>query len=577
MLDWIIEGIRFLVWGITSAGLSLMDTCYELISKIATADFLMDDIVWQWYYTFMLFLGLLIIARSLSVFLKFAFDEEFREKISGSYFMNKLVTIVLVIALLPTCLGFISQLSAWGIKNMSMFLGTQSSDKPSTMIITAFMNTENGEFNEQGKWISGEKVTYTIDEIDINAEGEGDDAYKFFNEVSDLFIIFFIGISASIMLIINGVQIGKRMYSLVMKVGIAPIPISSLIVPGDDTFSMWRKMIISDYLLNYVQTIMIMIIMILCGSKLIQSMGMWVQIISFIAGLLLLLSGIPELARIVGGDTSQGNVLQQLASFRMATRGMGHGIAALAGGAIGAAASGAKGLGAMATYGAGRLMGGKSINDMNKMNPPGGGADGFMGGSKFNDNQNKGFSGLTTGGTAGNGKPKAFGEEATDKQKAAGEKLKIPGMDNMSKGEASLALEAAGANKSFWSEQGANNVNSVSPGSNGNDYATIQDNASLGTSINTGENIPGSEPSPKESLSNPGSVAQKMSNVANETPGFRGGVAKLATNASSHLYQKSAQRISQTKVYRSGQNAKRTFNDLKGVYKGDDISGSSKF
>ena len=61
MLDWIIEGLRWIVWGFTAACLELMDVCYDLITKIASADFLSSKEVWSWYYSLMAFLGVLIL------------------------------------------------------------------------------------------------------------------------------------------------------------------------------------------------------------------------------------------------------------------------------------------------------------------------------------------------------------------------------------------------------------------------------------------------------------------------------------------------------------------------------------
>ena len=308
MLDWIIEGLRWIVWGFTAACLELMDVCYDLITKIASADFLSSKEVWSWYYSLMAFLGVLIFIRFFSVFLKVSFDEEFREKFSGVQVFNKIIAIGLVIGLLPMIVGGISNISVNGIKNISVLVGSSSIKEPSTFLITSFMNTDNGEFNEDGTWVEGNQTTYTLEDVDINEEGENDD-YKFFNAIQDLFIMALLGVAASIMLIINGIQIGKRMFSLVMKILVAPLPISSMIVPGDETFTMWRKMIISDYLMNFVQTLMIMVVMILSSSTFVRQFGLWVQIIMFIAGLLLLLSGIPELAKIFGWRYLAGKYL----------------------------------------------------------------------------------------------------------------------------------------------------------------------------------------------------------------------------------------------------------------------------
>lgn len=495
MLDWIVEGLRWIIWGIISAGLILMDVCYDLVEKIASVDFFQEQQVWQWYYVFISFLGILVIFRAISVYIKFSFDEEFRDRVSASHFIHKLSAIALTVALLPFILGFVSQISVWSINNMHYVLGNNATTKPSTFIITSFMNTDNGEFDKNGNWVSGAKITYTLEDIDINAEGEGDKDYKYFNDVSDLFILTFIGIAASIILILNGVLIAKRSISVVVKTIIAPIPISSLIVPGDETFAMWRKMIISDYVLNFFQTLMIMIVMILSGSKIVQNMGVWVQILIFIGGLLLLLSGIPELSKILGGDTSQASVLQQIASFRMATRGAG---ASVSRGMSKIGQSLSKNAG-MASYGFGRLAGGKSISELQK-NAASKTANGFMGGSGVSeDNRNN----YTT---------------------------------NYSDANFQNKNDVGGS--SVLNHNGEKMDSRKSDSSNG--FISGERTHNRTEQLNGGDR-----------LSREGSIARSFADRAETMNGITGFSARFAANSSKHLYQKSMRDMQSSKIYRA--------------------------
>ncbi|MDQ0363243.1 hypothetical protein [Breznakia pachnodae] len=524
MLDWIIEGIRVLIWGLTSACLRLMDVCYDIVIEIASADFLSTSDVWGWYYATMSFLGLLIIVRAIAVYFKFAFDEEFREKVSVSNFLHKLIGIVFVILLLPQILGFVSSVSSWGMQNTSIILGTSPDTKPSTLIITAFMNTENGEYNESGEWVAGEKVTYTIEDVDINEDGEGDDDYKFFNEIGDLFTVAIIGIAAAIMLIMNAVQIGKRSYGLVMKLIIAPLPISSLVVPGDETFSMWRKMITSDYLLNFFQTLMIMIIMILSGSKVISDMSVWAQIISFIAGLLMLLSGVPELSKILGGDTSQGSVLQQLASFRMATRGMGHGIAEKAKAIAGTGVT----AGAGAGYGIGRLLGGKSMGQLNAektAKAEKASENGFMGGNKADDNP---------GGFASTPKDDGSGNtNVSDSSKVDNHDQSF--LNNENDTNENLNVEGG--------SQGFDTIGKPAEGTGLGGSSTFSDNA-------TQQGVGEAQGAEATRLSRDGTIVNNFANKAATMNGAKGFAANFASNSSRHLYQSSMNRIDRSRAYR---------------------------
>ena len=512
MLDWIVEGLRWIVWGIISAGLMLMDVCYDLVKKIASIDFFQDQQVWQWYYVFISFLGILVIFRAISVYLKFSFDEEFREKVSASHFIHKLGAITLTVVMLPFILGFVSQLSVWSINNMHYVLGNTSTTKPSTFIITSFMNTDNGEFDKNGNWVSGSKITYTLEDIDINAEGEGDKDYKYFNDVSDLFILSFVGIAASIILILNGVVIAKRSISVVLKTIVAPIPISSLIVPGDETFAMWRKMIISDYVLNFFQTLMIMIVMILSGSKIVQNMGVWVQILIFIGGLLLLLSGIPELSKILGGDTSQASVLQQIASFRMATRGAGAGISR---GLNKMGQTLSKGSG-IASYGFGRLAGGKSISEIQK-NSSSKTENGFMGGSSVGEDKKSSFSN-TYADTNFQSNKEVAGTNSLNNTNNRNERTEVRNQDS-----SQSPMSAAKDGLNFHSTN------------NQQDSFSARSGETNGTAR----------------LSRDGSIARNFADRAEKMNGIGGFSARFATNSTKHLYQKSIRDMQSSKIYRA--------------------------
>lgn len=511
MLDWIVEGLRWIVWGFTSACLTLMDVCYGLCKDISAADFLSSSEVWQWYYVFMSFLGTFVVIRMLAVYLKFSFDEEFRDKVSGTHFINKLISIALITALLPFFLTFVSEVSVWSINNIGLVVGTPTINEPSTFIVTSFMNTDNGEFNENGEWVEGERITYTIEDIDINEEGTGDADFKYFDNIADLFIIAIIGVTSAIMLIINGIQIGKRMYAIVMKVIIAPLPISSLIVPGDETFSMWRKMLLSDYILNFFQTLMIIVVMILSGSKVIQQFGVWAQIISFIAGLLLLLSGVPELARILGGDTSQANVLQQIASFRLATRGVGNTIGragAKIGHAMGTTIAGA-------TYGAGRVFGGQSINEMqsvkvNESNQSGG----FMGGSQYENQTSSGYS---------------FQNSKENSN------INLGGMNDHSQ----------------IRQEDHMNVNQKDSFSNAHTAIHSDNYSRENPNVFRSEPLNQRRTDTYQHSSREGTLARKISDKANSMTGIKGYPARFATNSTKHIYQASMQRVQNAKLYKT--------------------------
>ncbi|MEG2684727.1 MAG: hypothetical protein RR929_01555 [Erysipelotrichaceae bacterium] len=521
MTEWIEQGIRMILWCFPAGALTLMDVAFAGVKKIASADFLKFSDVWNWYSVFMCFLGVLIIGRSIAMYFKFAFDEEFRDKLSAKHFINKFISIGLVMVLLPGMLGFISKTSLWAIDNISIVIGAQGySDKPSTFILTAFNNETNGEW-VNGDWVTNTKATMTIENVKIN-EKTSDGKYMFMEELSDLIVLFVIGCGAAFMLLLNAVQIGKRLFGILIKVIIAPIPISSLIVPGDETFTMWRKMIISDYLLNYIQTLMIILIMIVCGSKHVEALGVWIQLILLISGFLFLLSGCPELARILGGDTSQAGILQQAAAFRQATRGLGRGLSNIAKG-VGAAAGG---IGAAATYGLGRLAGGESISNMKEQaeQVKAQNANGFMGGNSKQEEKMNGYS------------SQSDNEQISNNQYQS---------SNSNLNSSSNSKE----------NQSMNNENNIKDSQSFNATAG-NNNMSQKSTNNETSNKKTKDSKPYLHASRPDTKARNLSDIANNTNGIKGIGARLAINGSKHMYQGSMNRLQQSKAFRAGSGLK---------------------
>ena len=366
MIDWIIEGLRVMLWGLTSGLLRLMDLSYSLIKTVVSIDFVNTTELWEWWGGMMLFLTFFITVRLFMYSFKIYFDDEFRSKQNLMDPLVRITIIMVVFTLAPFAMKTMGAMGVYYSSNVEVLVGNGSDLAPSTILVTAYANTTNGYTDDNGDWVSNETITYKLDDVDINAKDPtGVAKYKFFSELSDLFVMGILGAGAAIMLIITALQVGKRSYEMVMLVLVSPVPISSLIVSDSDTFMTWVKMLVSNYLTTFFQVLSLMVVIVLTGNTIITSEGFWVQIIMLLAGLLFVLSGVPQVSRLIGGDTSAGSTLQQLASLRMATSGMGGSLMRSAKSLGGLATKGVGGTAVGGVYGLGRLMGGQSIGDYN--------------------------------------------------------------------------------------------------------------------------------------------------------------------------------------------------------------------
>lgn len=515
MVDLIVEGLRTFLWGLTSALLWMMDESYNLVMSVATLNFADVDLLWKYWGQLMLGMGFFVVMRFSSIFIRSMFNEEFREKIEGIDLIKKFALIGLCLTFSPFAIKYVTSISINAIENVGAFTGSTNTIIPSSLIVTSYLNKDNGSFDENGKWIEKGVIHYALGDIKINDDDpSGKYDYKFFPEIQDIFIIAIIGIAAAILFLMNSVQIAKRAFSLALKTLVAPIPISSLINPSDDSFATWVKMIIADVVTNFFQVFFLIVILTFISSSYVKNLGVWVQLISLIAGLLILVSGIPEITRLIGGDTSSGGVLQQLSQLRMATRGMGAAVAGGVGAVAGAIGGSALTAGAGGVYGAGRMLGGDKLPPSSGSNAGSGkgrGGDGFQSGAQA---------------TADHGpiKTSTSPNNPTSSGEASGQGASSPTQGESTSSSYNSSDSAYGASGGL---------------AGGSSPAFNQGGKNLGdhNKINTSQT--------RDSFS------QRFSARANEAEGFKGVAARFTSNASAHTYQASMQRLNKSRPIRA--------------------------
>lgn len=339
--------IRSFLWGILSALLWLSDQAFTMMKAIALVDVSEIGEVWAWWSGLISFVVFFMFIRLIAIVIKSTTNEEFKEKVNGVNTLIKVFLISAAIGFFPIAMKYITSTSVYAISTMSNRLGYNVEQfKPSTFIINTSMAAQAGT--------SAANLNYNIN-LDINEKENG--KYKFFPTYDKLFILIGIGIVASFGFIIAAIQIASRIFTLIMKVLISPLPISALLNPEDQSFKMYVRMCISDVITNYVQILMVIVILGVSGNPTVARIGALAQMILLIGGIMVLTKGMHELAQLIGGDVAGGSVLQQIAAIRQSSAGVGRGMAAIGGGVAGAALT----AGALGAYSAGRAMGKESL------------------------------------------------------------------------------------------------------------------------------------------------------------------------------------------------------------------------
>ena len=237
---------------------------------------------------------------------------------------------------------------------------------PSDIIISSGLT----DFSDTSNEISiadipdGEKAIDYLTLTKIN-EKDGDE-YKYIPNTENLAWIMLLGAITSYVMLFVGIQIVTRLVGLFLKIVLAPYALSGLVDPNDNAPSLWFRLCMSDFLTSFFQMVSIWIAMAIATHIPDGFNGIGKGII-FIGALFSIMTAPGGIAQLLGGDTGaqtgmqlmqQAVALGQGTQITMAGLNTAVGAAAALGGKV-------KTAGAAGFYGAGRMLGARSLNPVN--------------------------------------------------------------------------------------------------------------------------------------------------------------------------------------------------------------------
>lgn len=356
MFDWVMDFVRNLIFSLAMLASWMSDQIFSVLKVIALLDIGEFENLWIWHSLLLVFLTLFVTFRVFIMYFKALANEEYREqKYKPMHAVIGILCISLVIGIFPIATKFITSSTAYVIENTPVFLNAElDAINPSDIIIT---NTIRGLKHAEKDSIKEQKETYTMNEISKKLNEKEGKKYKYLPELWQLFFVIGIMIVFGGGMVLLAIQFAKRVYSIILKIIISPIPISSLVDPNSDKFGVWLKLLLADFITNFIQYLLLFVVLLTASSKFVLDLGFFVAVILLIGGLLFILEGVPQISHLIGGDVSTGSIMQQLSTIRMATRGFGHSIGkgVAFGAGVGLTA------GAVGIYGAGRAAGAKGL------------------------------------------------------------------------------------------------------------------------------------------------------------------------------------------------------------------------
>ena len=309
------DGIRAVLWLFCQFALWLMDLCYEIINDLVKLNLGNFQFIWSWYRGISALIFFFITIRMFIYFIKATLDDDSLLKLDPLNLLQRIAYIAAILLLIPTFVTGFSELSANMVGSINTLAGIDESETiPSHIVAAAGYN--------------GDIANFDYETIDINKKENG--YYVQFASNSDIVFLTFTSIVSCLVFVFIGIQISQRMIGLLLKITIAPFALSGIVNPEDNTFDMWRKLIEADFLTNFFQIVLVMIVMI---STALVPLGPIAKCIFFIGALMAVMNAPAGIAQLLGGDVGVGTAFQQMQSLMMLSQG-----AQLAGQAIAAAA-----------------------------------------------------------------------------------------------------------------------------------------------------------------------------------------------------------------------------------------------
>ena len=336
--DMLLDMIRNMIWFFCKFSFELMDQIYKILKELIGLNLGNFDFIWNWWTGLLVLTGSLIIIRFVFYYLQTITDEEKILKFSPTDVFKKFAILGIVILLMPGFFKGVSGISSVLTKSIgTLITGFDENTKPSSIMVAAGYG---------GSDVSEVK----LDTIDINKLNATKDAYLIYPSAFD---IVFAGVSAGVadfLFVFIGIQVAQRIINLLLKILISPWVFSGMFDPDNNTFSIWWKLCLADFLTNFYQMMLVILVLAVTPAVPISALA---KVIFFIGALSAVMNAPTGIAQLLGGDVGVGTAFQQMQSLGM----ISSAISGIGGMAAGAALT----MGAGAIYGGGRLAGGTGL------------------------------------------------------------------------------------------------------------------------------------------------------------------------------------------------------------------------
>jgi hypothetical protein len=160
------------------------------------------------------------------------------------------MTIGIIMVMIPVVIPGLSSISSGLSEKFPAIVG-EADDKPSSILIKSGM-ADFGDLNTDPPEIKLDEGQTLIDVITIDTINDKDgDAYKYFPNTENIALVLVLGVMCCYCYVFVCIQVAQRIVGMLLKILLAPYALSGLVDAKDNSTSIWFRMTMSDFIVNF--------------------------------------------------------------------------------------------------------------------------------------------------------------------------------------------------------------------------------------------------------------------------------------------------------------------------------------
>ena len=167
-----------------------------------------------------------------------------------------------------------------------------------------------GDLNSDPPEIKLDEGQTLIDVITIDTINDKDgDAYKYFPNTENIALVLVLGVMCCYCYVFVCIQVAQRIVGMLLKILLAPYALSGLVDAKDNSTSIWFRMTMSDFIVNFFQMAMIWLSMVAAVAAPLTGLS---KGLFFIGAVFAIMHSPAGISQLLGADVGASESFNQI-------------------------------------------------------------------------------------------------------------------------------------------------------------------------------------------------------------------------------------------------------------------------